>query len=385
MPNCPICRSDDKEQLHRQLFVFPGLADPTHYDVVHCRSCGFIFADNQPSLLQDEYYSEAVHHLHTALPDGLAAIHTSFFQFIARHLPPIHDEGFSILDVGSAMGHFLAQFKGAGIQRIMGLDPSPAARSLAQQHYGIDVRTGTIDHFTHEHPFSLITLCGVLEHLHDLHSAIAHIDTLLETDGHVFIAVPDAGKFGMQTPAEPFLEFATEHINFFTRDTLAALFAQRDLQMIACETQYNDFYRNHYLLALFRRGADTAIVPTYDPAGRSSVLRYIDYSKSALAKTAAQISELADRQEPLVVWGAGSLSTRLCTSTALAKTNLLAFVDRNPQLQGKHLLNIPIHPPSYLLSISECNILIASTTYSNEIENYLVQGIRWSGKIFKII
>ena len=386
MPNCPVCRSDDKEGLHRQLFVFPELAAPTHYDVAHCRSCGFVFAENLPAQIQHEYYSEAVHHLHTALPDGLAAIHARFFEFIAARLPSIHDEGVSVLDVGSAMGHFLARFKAAGIRQITGLDPNPQARTLARQHYGIDVRTGTIDHFTHERPFGLITLCGVLEHIDDLHRGLTRIGALLDTGGHVFIAVPDAGSFGLQTPAEPFLEFAAEHIRFFTRNTLENLFAQHGFEMLACQSQRNTFYGNSYLLALFgRTGAATARSSAYDPAGRASILRYIDSSTAALARTASLIAELAAGQQPLVVWGAGSLSARLCATTALMKTNLLAFIDRNPQLQGKRLLGVPIQPPSHLSSITGCSVLIASTTYADEIENFLLSEMRWPGRILKII
>lgn len=384
MRNCPICRSGDKEPIHRQPFVFPGLTDPTHYDVVHCRACGFIYAENPPPPLQNDYYSEATHHLHTVLPYGLSAIHTRFFEFISTHLPSIHDEGFSILNVGSAMGHFLAQFKRAGVQRVTGLDPSPVARSQAQQQYGINVHTGTIDHFRHEHPFGLITLCGVLEHLHDLHIAVERIDALLETGGHVFIAVPDAGCFGLQPPTEPFLEFAAEHIDFFTRDTLAALFTQHGFQIVACETQRNDFYNNHYLLALFRRTSDTAAALTYDVTGRTSVLDYIEHSRSVLARTAMQIAELVARQDSLVVWGAGSLTMRLCATTSLVETNLIAFIDRNPQLQGKKILGVPITTPAALSSLPARTVLIASTTYADEIERTLKDELHWPGRVIKI-
>jgi len=301
--NCPICHSLDKTPLHRQSFVFPGLADPTHYDVVHCRSCGFIYAENPPPLLQQDYYTEAIHHLHTSLPYGLSLIHARFFDFISRNLPSLHDEDFTLFDVGSAMGHFLSHFKNSGIHQIIGLDPNPAARYLAAKHYGIDVRTGSIDHFEHEQVFSLITLCGVLEHLYDLHTTVSRIDALLETGGHVFIAVPDAGSFGQQPPTEPFLEFAAEHIDFFTRETLSELFRRHGFEMVACETQHNDFYNNHYLLALFRRTSDIAAAPTYDATGRISVSRYIEQSKAVLAQTETQIAELVAGQVPLVVWG----------------------------------------------------------------------------------
>ncbi len=282
------------------------------------------------------------------------------------------------------MGHFLAHFKRAGIQRVTGLDPNPMARFQALQQYGINVHTGTIDHFRHEHPFRLITLCGVLEHLHDLHIAVERIDALLETGGYVFIAVPDAGCFGLEPPAEPFLEFAAEHIDFFTRNTLAALFAQHGFQMVACETQHNDFYNNHYLLALFRRTSDTAAVLTYDAIGRTSVLSYIEHSKAVLAQTEIQIAELVVRQDPLVVWGAGSLTMRLCATTALMETNLLAFIDRNPQLQGKKIIGVPITTPSALSSLPAHTVLIASTTYTDEIEKTLRDELHWSGQIVKI-
>jgi len=159
-----------------------------------------------------------------------------FSIFISRNLPSLHDEDFTLFDVGSAMGHFLSHFKNSGIHQIIGLDPNPAARYLAAKHYGIDVRTGSIDHFEHEQVFSLITLCGVLEHLYDLHTTVSRIDALLETGGHVFIAVPDAGSFGQQPPTEPFLEFAAEHIDFFTRETLSELFRRHGFEMVACET-----------------------------------------------------------------------------------------------------------------------------------------------------
>jgi len=83
-PNLPLPRQDP---LHRQSFVFPGLADPTHYDVVHCRSCGFIYAENPPPLLQQDYYTEAIHHLHTSLPYGLSLIHARFFDFYFKESP----------------------------------------------------------------------------------------------------------------------------------------------------------------------------------------------------------------------------------------------------------------------------------------------------------
>jgi len=75
---------------------------------------------------------------------------------------------------------------------------------------------------------------------------------------------------------------------------------------------------------------------------------------------------------------------RLCATTQLPQANLLAFIDRNPQLNGKKILGVPVLKPSCLPSVPANTVLIASTTYAEEIKQILQNELRWTGRIKKI-
>lgn len=382
---CEICFDKKRHLLHRQAFIVPGADKIDHYDVVCCKRCGFVYADNIPSKLeQDAYYEESGRHLHAAnLPPGLKAAHQAFFEFIAVSLPRL-DVGDAVLDVGSSMGHFLCLFKAAGFRDISGLEPSAAASELARETYGIDVVPAAIEDFHPGRRFELVTLCGVLEHLVSLHEMVARIEQLLAANGHLFIAVPDAASFGASEPREPFLEFALEHINFFTRQSLANLMREHGLKEVASTSQWNDFYANRYLLALYARDTASVDVLEQDESGHDSVSRYIALSNARMARVNDKINALATAAAPLIIWGAGSLASRLCATTRLASCNILGFVDGNPQLHGKTLLERPIHPPEWLEQHREATVLIASYVYGAEISKALTGRFGWRQPVITI-
>lgn len=384
MRHCEICGSIDLAPLHRQHFLFPGLARPVHYDVVACRSCGFIFANDIPDQSSlNQFYQASEHHLHTALPPGLQQIHGDFFQFIQSHavLSPRMD----ILDIGSGMGHFLQHFKAAGFTSLLGMEPSPAAVQLAREIYGLEITAATVDTFASSKTFELITLCGVLEHIADLRQGMSRIASLLRDEGQLFIAVPDVRAFGAAPPTEAFLEFALEHINFFSATSLDNLLGSAGFTRVAMESQHNDFYDNHYLLALYRK---TPAVPTKiqpDMDGTASIRTYVDISRQKLQPVAERIEHLVNTQAPLIVWGAGALTSRLFCDTRLGEANIRGIVDRNRNLQGKILNGISISAPDSIKALPDATILIASTTYAAEIKTLLAEQYDWTGDIVTLV
>lgn len=380
---CEICNSGEQEHIHRQHFLFPGLTHFVHYDVVTCRACGFAFASNIPDQSTlDQFYQSSGHHLHASLPPGLQRIHADFFQFVHQHCRLSHDE--PILDIGSGMGHFLHHFQNVGYQRLLGLEPSVAAVELARETYGLDICSGTIDNFATGERFGLISLCGVLEHIADLRRSMARITGLLKDDGNLFIAVPDASTFGQAPPSEPFLEFALEHINFFSATSLDTLLCTSGFEKVSVVSQRNDFYNNYYLLALYRRTSRPATQPANDTEAASSLRAYVDLSQKALQQVEELVAQFEKNQEPLLIWGAGALTSRLLSDTRLGHTNICAIIDKNINLQGKKLLNIPITAPESVIQHAEATVFIASTTYAMEIRKTLLQKYRWGGRIISL-
>lgn len=373
------------EPLHRQRFLFPGLLHAVHYDVVACTSCGFCFASDIPGQeALDQFYQAAEHHLHTELPPGLARIHADFFQFVCQHAPLTHDA--SILDIGSGMGHFLSHFQSAGFQRLLGMEPAPAAAELARRIYGLEIRSATVDTFATTETFQLISLCGVLEHIADLRSSLARISAMAADDGLLFIAVPDAASFGDAAPAEPFLEFALEHINFFSAASLDNLLAAHGFERVALTSQHNDFYDNHYLLALYRKSPQATLArqPIQDDTTADSLRRYSALSRQALQPVEAMAAQLEDSGEPVLLWGAGSLTSRLLCDTRLGNANIRGIIDRNRNLQGKNLLGISIAAPESIAAHVGATVFIASTTYAAEIRDTLIRQYDWNGRIITL-
>lgn len=383
---CEICGGGDLEHIHRQNFLFPGQSDPMHYDVVVCRGCGFAFASDIPSQAAlNRFYQDAEHHLHTDVPEGLARIHDNFFSFIRENIELSAQT--RVLDVGSGMGHFLSRFMDAGMSHLLGIEPSPAAARLGRDVYGLDIRSETVDTFDAASAFDLVSLCGVLEHIADLKTCMSRISKLVEEGGHLFIAVPDAGSFGSSLPNEAFLEFALEHIDFFTATSLDNLLRQFGFEVVKVESQYNDFYGNSYLLALYRKKAAGSVAATieYDRVAATSLRAYVDLSCQRLQPITNMLKTLVNTGEPLVVWGAGAFTTRLFCDTCLGDTNIKVIVDRNKALHGCKLFKFPIFAPVAIKSHHNATVLIASTTYAKEIAKILKEEYEWTGRIISLL
>lgn len=383
MRPCELCAGEDLDLIHRQHFLFPGQVQPVHYDVVSCRACGFAFASDIPDQsVLNSFYQESEHHLHQEVPAGLSRIHDDFFAFVQRHVPL--SESVRVLDIGSGMGHFLSRFKAAGLVDLLGIEPSPTAARLGMEVHGLEIRTETMDTLSATHPFDLVSLCGVLEHIADLKRSAGQLSELVEEGGHLFIAVPDGVSFGAVPPAEAFLEFALEHINFFSETSLDNLLRGAGFEKVDVISQHNDFYDNHYLLALYRKTGSRMETPSIDRVSASSLHRYVAFSQEKLACVEALARQLEDSGEPVVIWGAGSLTSRLLCDTRLAQVNLRAVIDRNKSLQGKSLLGVAISAPESVLQHAGATVFIASTTYADEIRRMLLDQYAWTGRIISL-
>jgi hypothetical protein len=255
---------------------------------------------------------------------------------------------------------------------------------LGRRIYGLEIRAATVDTFSTDERFQLVSLCGVLEHIADLRSSLAKIATLLQDDGYLFIAVPYVAAFGKVPPAEPFLEFALEHINFFSATSLDNLLGTAGFENVAVISQHNDFYDNHYLLALYRKAGGRVGAVDADRGAASSLQRYVAFSQEKLAPVEVLARQLVESGEPVVIWGAGSLTSRLLCDTRLGQANLRAVIDRNRNLHGKPLLGVAITGPESVREHAGATVFIASTTYAGEIKRTLLDEYGWTGRIISL-
>lgn len=125
----------------------------------------------------------------------------------------------------------------------------------------------------------------------------------------------------------------------------------------------------------------TKLVKTiiFDKAGKNKLLSYIDKSEKKLKNISSKINELVKSQEDLIIWGVGSLTSRLLATTKLRKANIKYFVDSNTDLQGKKINNLFIKSPNEIKN-TKASVLISTFIYGKEIEYDLLNKYNFKGK-----
>ncbi len=362
--------------LYRQRFAAGPLGDG--YAVAVCAACGAAFADGIPDQAElDAYYAERSKYIYAHADGAESPFDFRRFEAVADQLEPyLPSKAAKILDIGCATGGLLAVLKRRGYAKLVGSDPVPACAGAARRLHGIEVRTATLaDHATWSDRFDAVLLVGVLEHVREVRAAVRIAVALLRPGGVLYCAQPDVEAFAACVNA-PYQQFSTEHVNFFSTASLNRLLASADLASLATwrwQVEWREGVTDSVVSGVFARraggvGAESTAVAALPPdiVSRGALVDYVMRSAAGEATTRLLIDELVHTQEPLLVWGAGTLTRHLLATTPLGRANLVAFVDSSPHLQGTELAGRRILASAELAGRPE-RILICSVVFAREI------------------
>jgi SAM-dependent methyltransferase len=390
---CAVCDSTTSKFLFRQTFSEMSSGSLLQgYDVVVCEDCGFGYADYIPPQADfDAHYRDMSKYEYQDQDGKETEYDLDRFQAITESIIPyLPDRNVRLLDIGCATGRLLALFKEKGFGVVMGLDPSPVCSQAAQRLYGVRVRVGTIyeikEVMAHEQSFDCVILTGVLEHIRDIHQALLRIRGVMANGGLIFIEVPDATDFACW-PDAPFQEFSTEHINFFSKISLDNLMYRCGFSRVSSRQTPRDQSFSTVIpvvSAIYRKQKD--IQPPsciQDIETASGLADYINKSQEIENGIRRAIEKLVQSAQPIVVWGVGTHTLHLLTTSQLSQANICAFVDSNPLYHGKQLKGRPILAPSELEKQTEA-ILISSRVFQPAIEKQIREELRLSNDIIKL-
>ena len=369
--------------LHRQRF-FDGPLGPG-YDVVVCGECGAGFADGIPTQDElDRYYAERSKYTYAHAGGAESPYDFKRFELIADQLEQcLPSKQARILDVGCATGGLLAVLKRRGYGNVFGSDPAPACAEAARRLHGIEVRTATLaEHADWSERFDAILLVGVLEHLREACAAVRTVAGLLKPGGMVYCAQPDVEAFADCENA-PYQQFSVEHVNFFSRHSLNRLMGSAGLKpnrVWRWMVEWREGITDSVVSGVYAQGpAETARDQISAPALRT----YLERCAAHEADTLRQIEDLVRSQEPMLIWGAGTLTRRLLATTSLAQANVVAFVDSSPSLVNRSLAGKPILAPGALGARPEL-ILICSRVFREEIRRMIQQDLQLPNRIMTL-
>jgi 2-polyprenyl-3-methyl-5-hydroxy-6-metoxy-1,4-benzoquinol methylase len=223
--SCNLCGSSGKAVIGtRDRFLNP-------LTNVICTHCGLIRVDPMPTDAElDRYYTDhyRLHYQNTLEPTPKTIERgkrgaEARLDMLAKFLKP----GARILDIGAGGGEFLAEAKKRGYE-VEGVEPSIGFARYAERTYGVKVHVAPLMKIDFGgRKFDLVHSFHVFEHLRDPIASMRLVHSLLNPDGHFYIAVPDMAED--RTPTGMF-HFA--HVYGFTYETLLMMAAKAGFEWI---------------------------------------------------------------------------------------------------------------------------------------------------------
>lgn len=139
------------------------------------------------------------------------------------------------LDVGSGLGVFPAALREAG-WLVAALDPDARATSMIAELAEVETLTGDFMNLVANRRVRLVSFNKVLEHVRRPVAMLRRAATWLETDGVVYVELPD-GEAALRDPEEgpDREEFFVEHYDAYSPASLALLARQAGFDAVDIE------------------------------------------------------------------------------------------------------------------------------------------------------
>jgi 2-polyprenyl-3-methyl-5-hydroxy-6-metoxy-1,4-benzoquinol methylase len=187
---CGVCGQAARRRLFTERYQLGD--ERVLLGINRCSRCGQVYVSprlNRASI--DQVYRGD--HQHTISHNYCWSGQTSNKRFnpLLDHLVRLAPAG-RLLDVGCGTGRFLEAAAARARWQLAGIDPCVAAATEASQRLGVSVLPVSLEQTSFPpHEFAVITLLGVLEHLHHPLETLRTVHQLLRSDGMLAIYVPN--------------------------------------------------------------------------------------------------------------------------------------------------------------------------------------------------
>jgi SAM-dependent methyltransferase len=166
-----------------------------------------------------------------------------YYRLTASHLRARE----RMLDIGCDMGFMLEAAKSDGFKELHGIEPVPAARTVAETVEGAMITERFFEETDYPTDyFDLITLIHVLDHLYDPRIVLRQARKNLRPEGLVLAVVHNVRSLLGLLLGERFPIFNLYHHYFFDKNTLAELFRRQGYEVVKVVAT-----RNCYSLGFF--------------------------------------------------------------------------------------------------------------------------------------
>lgn len=229
--SCPICNG---ASFTPSLEVRDHTVSQETFTILRCDNCGFMITSPVPSDL-GPYYESPDYISHSDKAATLTDLLYKFARTITlrwkTNLINYYNQNpeRSLLDYGCGTGSFLSYAKEKGWS-IHGVEPAARPRATATSQTQTTI-AGSLAELA-AIKVNVITLWHVLEHVHDLHTVLGRLTQLLNTNGTIFIAVPNHRSFDAQHYGRFWAAYDTpRHLWHFSKANMQELLRQHGLKL----------------------------------------------------------------------------------------------------------------------------------------------------------
>jgi SAM-dependent methyltransferase len=299
-------------------------------EVAVCHSCGFVsnLAFDAELLSYNPEYEET---------QGFSPHFQAFAERLAKEWVERHElHAKTVLEIGCGKGEFLALMCEAGASAGIGIDPAIAPERLDTPVADRLEFIGDLYDERYLHLAADAVVCRhTLEHIHPVAQFVSLVARGMESarnpDPVLLLEVPETLRILNEAA---FWDIYYEHCSYFTRGSLARLYASLGLETTASRVDFD----GQYIIADARRGSAPP------PAGLDTPAQVLDAVGTFRARIQTQLAgwdqrlrEAAAAGRSVVLWGGGSKAVSFLTSVPAAADVVRAAVDINPHKQERFI------------------------------------------------
>jgi 2-polyprenyl-3-methyl-5-hydroxy-6-metoxy-1,4-benzoquinol methylase len=215
---------------------------PEPLQIVQCTDCGLVYMNPRftPEEYGESFIDSTFYQAYPGRVEKLVPLYPATYRVLENAL----GRRGTLLEIGCAAGHFLQVGQERGWQ-VTGLEISASLAQYARTRFNLDVRTGGSVEGAgfRAKEFDVIYISHVLEHLHDPRHCLTSIRPLIKGDGLLVIQVPNEFEdlsyvLFRRAMRNRFRrdELPTDHLYFFTPQTIARLVEETGFRVIKMST-----------------------------------------------------------------------------------------------------------------------------------------------------
>lgn len=312
-------------------------------EVCQCKFCGLVQLNSEPV----PYYKEVIRSSGFSEEMGRFR-HLQFREFVTGHSL----ENKKIIEIGCGKGEYLTTMR-QYCNGAYGMEYADASVQACKEQ-GLKAFKGFVDSASLElegAPYDAFFMMNFLEHLPDPNSVLRGIYNNLGDEAYGLLEVPN---FDMVLDKKIFSDFSTEHLFYFTKNTLRKILETNGFDVVSIKVIW---YEN-IISAIIRKQRRLAIDDFINQKEilRASVENYLSrYGSNSVA-----------------IWGAGHQSLATISLLGL-KDKIRYVVDSAAFKQGKFTpaTHLPIYAPEKLVSEPVEAVIVIATSYSDEVAKIL--------------